>query len=603
MLARSNKYSLAFAGFIVSVLVSFILVRPLHSPWHPFIAGDGLGYYSYLPARFIHGDPNYDFKWFNRVYNANYVYSTFPNPEDNLLVKYGDKRINKYYPGLSFVWMPFFAAGHITSKTLHYPADGFSWPYQLCIGLASVFYLIIGLLYLRKLIDKLFGQGWAGVVVPAAVFYGTFLFKYAVFSNSLSHSYSFTFNILFLYFICNYLRESSNRNKYLLLAIFFYAITVSIRPLNMLVVFLAPAFITGGGIKRVLPGRLELKWQHVAILGLITLLLWYHFYVMFNQTGSLFPYTYSNERFYFSKNKFFDGLFSYHIGIFVYIPLFALSLWGLKFVNRRLRIILPAGFFGLLFLYSSWWYWPIMQRAMIDYYVIPALLLGALISGVSRARLLVLALMFFSVIYHQLKEMQVRRGILDEYATYDEVFWRNFFVTEKTNSYAVPPSTILGKEQHEEDFEDLRFRRRGSSDQFFSGSHSLLLDSVSYINGFSEFNYPAVFNRVGFRKVRFSFHCFFERNINSAHAFILFYDSAHKVILEAPFYLNADDIHPGRWDFKEFGYEIADTVKINSRTVKKIGFTIWNVEGKSRLFIDDAKMEFLLTGRSFETIQ
>lgn len=602
MLARNNKYNIAFTGFIVSVLVSFVLVRPLNSPWHPFIAGDGLGYYAYLPARFIHGDPNYDFKWFNKVYNANYVYSTFPNPEDNLLVNYNGKRINKYYPGLSFVWMPFFVAGHITAKIFDYPADGFSKPYQLFIGLASVFYLLIGLLFLRKLIDLMFGNGWAGVVVPVVIFYGTFLFKYAVFANSLSHSYSFTFNILFLYFVTRYLRLSDNRYKNLLLAILFYVVTISVRPLNGLVLFLAPAFINGG-LRNVLPGKYHFKWAHAVILTIGLLLLGYHFNIMYRQTGSFFPYTYSNERFYVGQNKFIEGLFSYHIGIFVYVPLFVLSLCGIKYVNRLQRIILPLGFFGILFLYSSWWYWPIMQRAMIDYYVIPALLLAALLNHLVRSHWLTGALIMVSVVYHQFKEMQVRRGILDEYATYNEIFWRNFFVTEKTSIYPVPPSTITDKEEHLENFEDMRFRRSGSADKFLSGSNSLLLDSAGYINTFSEFDYPAVFNGKGFRKVRFSFHCFFENKIRTAHAFVLFYDRAHKVILEAPFYLSEEDIHPGRWDFKEFGYEIADTTIVNARTVSKIGFTIWNVEGKSRLYVDDAKMEFLLTGRSFETIQ
>ena len=83
-----------FACVVLTVMLSFVCMRPLKSPWHPFIAGDGLGYYSYLPAKFIHNDPQLDFKWFNRVHNANYIYSAFDNPEDNLLVAYGNKRIN-----------------------------------------------------------------------------------------------------------------------------------------------------------------------------------------------------------------------------------------------------------------------------------------------------------------------------------------------------------------------------------------------------------------------------------------------------------------------------------------------------------------------------
>jgi hypothetical protein len=103
-----NTYNKIYFGFFLSIIAVFFYVRPLNSDYHKFIAGDGFGYYSYLPAKFIFNDPNYDFKWFNKAHDANYVYSAFPNPEQNLLVEYGNKKINKYYQGLSFIWMPFF---------------------------------------------------------------------------------------------------------------------------------------------------------------------------------------------------------------------------------------------------------------------------------------------------------------------------------------------------------------------------------------------------------------------------------------------------------------------------------------------------------------
>src|SRR6478735_11831764 len=112
----SDKYNKLFVVLLFSIVVAFFALRPLNSPWHPFIAGDGLGYYSYLPAKWIQGDPNLDFKWFNRIYLDNYVYSAFELPEDNLLVKYHGKKINKYYPGLSYIWFPFFISVHILAK-------------------------------------------------------------------------------------------------------------------------------------------------------------------------------------------------------------------------------------------------------------------------------------------------------------------------------------------------------------------------------------------------------------------------------------------------------------------------------------------------------
>ena len=146
-----NKFDTLFFGFLISIIIVFLFFRPLNSPWHKFIAGDGFGYYSYLPATYIYNDTDYSFKWFNKIYKANYVYESFPNPEDNFLVAYNNKRINKYYQGLSYIWLPFFGVAHLVAKFFNYPADGFSQPYQLFIGFASIFYLIIGLVYLRKI--------------------------------------------------------------------------------------------------------------------------------------------------------------------------------------------------------------------------------------------------------------------------------------------------------------------------------------------------------------------------------------------------------------------------------------------------------------------
>jgi hypothetical protein len=116
------------------------------------------------------------------------------------------------------------------------------------------------------------------------------------------------------------------------------------------------------------------------------------------------------------------------------------------------------------------------------------------------------------------------------------------------------------------------------------------------------FPYPTVFDQPGWRKIRFSFNMFAEDSVNNVYAYIQFFRN-DSLITDAPFYIIPQYIFPNKWDYKEFGYEIADTALINRNTVDKIGFTIWNVEAKKRVYIDDVKMEFILTDRSFETIR
>lgn len=599
-----NIYNSIFFGFLLSVLVTFFYVRPLNSPWHKFIAGDGLGYYSYLPAKYIHGDPTYDFKWFNKVHNANYIYSAFDNPEQNLLVEYKGKRINKYYQGLSYIWFPFFVMGHICAKLLHYPADGFSQPYQLFIGLASLVYLFLGLIFLRKLISKLFNNPLAAICVPIAIFYGTHLFTYAISANTLSHAYSFTFIVLFIYFLVSYFKEDTNRLRNFLLCGLFLVISGCIRPLNGLIILVIPAFVPKeffkGGLRF---ERIRILDVVIIVLGLLAI--YHQLRITYIQTNSLIAYTYTDEKFYFGDSKFFDALFSYHIGLFVYVPVIFLSVFGIPFLTLRQRILLPLFFFFIVYLYGAWWYWPILKRALVDFYVIPGIFLGALIAAIAQPKwkIAILGLIGLCLIYFQFKTYQMNSGILDEYTTYKEVYWRNFFRTSNANMFLVPPSTILKEEKFTEDFETNTFNGSVTSEKKQSGQHSLSLGPKNYICRTGEYNFPAIFSSNGCKKIRYSFHCYFTKDIKTVHVFIQFFDKNKKMLLEVPFYIDEAHVLKEQWDYKEFGYEITDADALNINTVEKIAFTIWNVDGKNEIYVDDAQVEFLLTDRSFETVK
>jgi hypothetical protein len=599
-----NIYNVAFFGFLVSVFLLFLYVRPLNSPWDRIINGDGLGYYSYLPAKYIYGDVNYEFKWFNQVYKANYAPGTFSNPEDNLLVPYGNRKINKYYPGLSYIWLPFFVMAHGCAKSFGYPPDGFSLPYQWFIALASLFYLFLGLIFLRKLLQKLFHNPFVYTLVPIAIFYGSHLYFYAFRFNSLSHSYSFTFLTLFVYFLVSYFNEKDHRLRNLLFCLLWLVISVCIRPLNGLVVLLIPAFFPNGFFRE------RLRFEKIKAPDLLLLLLTagaigYQLSITYAQTNHLIPYTYTDERFYFQRSIFFDALISYRIGLFVYAPLLFVSLFGIPWLPSRKRIILPVFFFCILFLYSSWWYWPIVKRAMVDYYFIPAIFLGALLNQFNRlrGRIAIVALLALTILFYQFKNFQVGRGILDEFSTYKEVFWRNFFRVRKANMFLVPPSSIKKNAVAVQDFESAGFEGNRTNENKHSGEYSLLLDSAHYISKISEQALPGFFNQAGHKKVRTAFWCYFEKPVKQLHLFIQFVGKDDKTVLEVPFYLDEESLAGGAWDYKEFGLDLADQPAVTGDSVKKVIFTLWNVEGKYKVYIDDVKTEFLLTDDSYEPVK
>ncbi len=598
---NSNR---VFGLLLVLISVFWIWIRPWNSPWQPFIAGDGLGYYSHLPAVFIYGDSELEYKWFNEVHNNNYAYSAFENPEDNLLVQYGDRRINKYYPGLSFVWMPFFFGAHAYASVTDYAADGYSAPYQWALGIASLFWLIVGLIYLRKLISALTGNDNIAIAIPLLFFFGTNLYQFGIFCNTLSHLYSFSVNTMFLYFAHCYFRNTEKRTLYFVLAGCALLLTISIRPLNGIVLPAAFAFVPSGYFRT---QKLFSGFDRKIIIPIIfslSLLTW-HFYIVCTQTGSLFAYTYTNETFDFAHSKWCDSLFSYHNGLFVYSPLALLSCAGIFFMRDVKHFVFPVMFFAIVFLYASWWYWPITRRAVIDYYPLLAIMMAVLLSKLNKPSLkwTVVVLLLFSVFHYQLKNYQVNKGILSEYSTYGELFWRSYFRIDPANIYPIPPATILANEVYFENFDKDPGPCQLTDSTSFSGKRCLMLDREWSSCIIISKKYPQLFERQGWKKVRLSFQTLVSDSVDLVSMYLEF-RKRDSTIVTADFYLNKDYISIGKWDYKEFGYEISDTTLINSRTVDEVRFTIWNAATpKGRVFADDVKMEFLLTDRSFETIR
>ena len=597
-------YNTIFLGFILSIVCVFFFLRPLNSPWHKFIGGDGLGYYSYLPAKYIYHDTTYDFKWFNKVYNDNYINCSFKTPDENFMVNYKDTRINKYYQGLSFIWLPFFALAHIFAKLFSYPADGYSLPYQLSIGLASLFYLFIGLWYLKQLLKSMFHHKLISTLVPIILFYGSYLFYYALFVNSYSHVYSFTFITLFLYFTYSFFNGVDKKTTYLLLLLLSLVVIVCIRPLNGLILLSVPAFIPAHFFTK------KIIWHfhtyQLLIVAFIILILGNELSILYTQTHSFIPYTYTNERFYFNHPKLLEVLFSYRAGLFVYVPISFVSLFGIFFLSTtKQKIFFPILFFLILFIYSSWWYWPVTSRTLIDYYPFIAIFLGALLHKLIYHRLktgIAITLLIVLTGYHQLKCMQIHNGILDENYTYSELFWRNFFKTHKLNQYVIPPSSIVKDIHYSEDFETASYLGNKTKEQKYQGQYSGYLSAEFPFSSNFGYKIPNLFKEDGIKKIRFSFWCYFTKEITSAQIYFKYFDKHDSLLGETPYYINKENILYDSWDYKEFGYEIDNADKHFLSNFDHLSIFIWNNDAKNSLYIDNVKTEFIITNRNYDIV-
>lgn len=586
---------------LVAVAIVFLFMRPFNAPYAPVIGGDGLGYYSYLPATFIYDDADYQFKWFNAAHDSNYVYSAFPNPEDNLLVKYRDRKINKYYPGLSVLWIPFFTAGHLGAHLTGYKPDGFSAPYQLSVWIASLFYILTGLWLLHRLLLRTTASQLAATLVPGALFFGTYLFIYSINGNTLSHAYSFTLITAFFLSLQVFFSDPGNKSVQSLICLITFTLLVTVRPLTGLVLLALPAFVPRDWR---FPPRENWKISVNALLLLLLFvaIIWYEFRIIYIQTGTLLPYTYEGESFNFSDPWFIEALFGYRLGLFVYAPVLLLAFFGLPFMPARSRVMFPLLFLTAVFLYSAWWYWPILIRALVDFYVLPGICLAYLLArSKGTQRLVVIVLIVICVGYFQFKSYQVRNGILAEFGTYKEIFWRNFFRMKPASMYLVPPETIRSTRVFTEDFEN--YRRHTTNDESYGGKSSLLLDSTMAITSAIQAPYPDNFLDEGFKKVRLSFQCKTAGTVDAMHVFLVFKDSAGSTLRETAFYLHKANLEPGSWDLKEFGTELAPEDSLGPGRVHGIGVGLWNVNARGRIYVDDLKLEFLVTDKSYETIE
>jgi hypothetical protein len=80
--------------------------------------------------------------------------------------------------GLAILYMPFFFIAHLLAPVLGYAADGFTVPYKFALIFSCLFYLAIGLRYLRLFLQRYFSQAVVALTI-LSVTIGTNLLYYA----------------------------------------------------------------------------------------------------------------------------------------------------------------------------------------------------------------------------------------------------------------------------------------------------------------------------------------------------------------------------------------------------------------------------------------
>jgi hypothetical protein len=380
------------------------------------IKWDVAGYYSYLPAVFIDKDISLQFVTAENNRKDEGVKYWYLEDE------YGNRLI-KYPMGMSVLYAPFFFTAHALAIPLGYTQDGFSDIYDFFIEFSGLFYLLLGLWFLRKLLLKYYSE-YITASCLMFIFFGTNLLYYSTVEPAMSHAYTFSLFSIFLYYVSEFYEKLSFRNVIALSVCF--GLIILVRPLNVL--FIIPFLLYGVKTREGLKQRISFfVTQYKYLLVLVSMVfvillpqLLYYRYV----TGSYFVFSYGKEQFYFNRLHLPEFLFSFRKGWLIYTPIMAFALYGVWHMKEyvwkfrySVCILVPL----YIYLLSSWWCWwyggSFSQRSMIDLYPLLALPLAAFLYKVSGFRqtkkYLIYAILLFCLLLNVFQTVQYKYNIID----------------------------------------------------------------------------------------------------------------------------------------------------------------------------------------------
>ena len=334
------------------------------------ISWDVSGYYMYLPAMFIYND----LKKIGFKDEIMAKYHPTPDFQQAYIHEQSGNYVMKYSGGQAITMAPFFFAAHTYCKVSQtYPADGFSVPYQFCIGFGMLMYAFIGLFFLRKILLLYFKDSTVAIVLLCYVFGSNYL-NYSSIDQAMTHNVLFTIYCLLIYFTIQFYKNYSTKNA---VAIgFLVGLATLIRPTEI-ISCLIPALWQINNFEDIKSKFLFIKnyfskflFMVVMALMVISVQMIYWKYA----TGEWIVYSYGDQGFSWLKPHVFNYTISYHSGWLRYTPMMILPLLGLVLYlfygkNKAAFIVFTV---INLYIVTAWDIWDYGGRAMVQSYPVLA---------------------------------------------------------------------------------------------------------------------------------------------------------------------------------------------------------------------------------------
>jgi hypothetical protein len=378
-----------FSTLAISIIIiSCILLDISLKNWQKgnrVIEHDVHWYYGYLPALFIYNDIKLEKEEY-KFDNDYYLFWVVFTPEGNKVIK--------STMGLAILYSPFFFLANVIAHYLNFPENGFSEPYKLFLLISSIFYLFVGLNFLRKILEYYRFNDKQVAITLLLIGLSSNLLCYASQSAPMPHVYNFCLFAIFIFYTIKWYQNQSIKNT-IIIGLLLGIITL-IRPSNAVILIFF--FLYGIGNIRDVQDKLSFlrkNWFLINVIFFFALLVWIPQFIYWKTvTGNYLFYSYTDEGFFFNKPHILEGLFSFRKGWLVYTPIMIFSLIGIFFLKddlKKLRLPIIAFLLMNIYIIFSWWCWwyggTFGQRSVIESYASLSIPLASFIKFVSEKNL------------------------------------------------------------------------------------------------------------------------------------------------------------------------------------------------------------------------
>jgi hypothetical protein len=242
--------------------------------------------------------------------------------------------IDKYPPGTALLQLPFFLAADWIAIFSGFARTGVSLPYQIASAVSGIFYLLLGTIFLSRILREYFKDHVATLTVWLMVA-GTNVFHWGTYDAAGSHIYSFALIAIYTWLILRYARMPGPGFASAA-GIALGLITIT-RNQNIIVGLIALGLWLEAARQH---NKVQHSLQDAALfvlsllLTLIPMLAYWKF-----ATGHWIIYSYESESgFNWHDPKIIDFLFSVRKGLFFWSPALFVVLPGFFLLPRHLRV-------------------------------------------------------------------------------------------------------------------------------------------------------------------------------------------------------------------------------------------------------------------------